>query len=175
MMKPAVFLDRDGVINVDVGYPHRIEDFEFILHAPQAIAQINASGRLAVVVTNQSGIARGLYTEADAMAFNAHIQERLRPWNAHIDAFYLCPYHPDATLAQYRVDHPDRKPRPGMIERAIRDLDIDRSASFLIGDRATDIQAAQASGMPGYLFTGPDLDAFIRPLLMPSRAESLNM
>ncbi|MBE7620660.1 HAD family hydrolase [Gluconacetobacter entanii] len=174
-MKPAVFLDRDGVINVDVGYPHRIKDFEFIAHAPQAIARINASGRLAVVVTNQSGIARGLYEEADAEAFNAHIQEQLRPWGAHVDAFYLCPYHPDATVARYRADHPDRKPRPGMIERAIRDLGIDRAASFLIGDRTTDIQAAQAAGMPGYLFTGTDLDAFIRPLLLSSRAESLNM
>ncbi|RFD19457.1 HAD family hydrolase [Komagataeibacter melaceti] len=167
-MKPAVFLDRDGVINVDTGYPHRIEELEFIAGAPEAIASINASGRLAVVVTNQSGIARGLYGEEQAHAFNNHIQDRLREWNARIDAFYLCPYHPEATIARYRQDHPDRKPRPGMIERAIRDLDIDRGNSFLVGDRQTDVQAAQAAGMPGYLFTGPRLDAFIKPLLSSS-------
>ncbi|GAB6968497.1 HAD family hydrolase [Komagataeibacter kakiaceti JCM 25156] len=167
-MKSAVFLDRDGVINVDTGYPHRIDELEFIAGAPEAIARINASGRLAIVVTNQSGIARGLYEEADAHAFNTHIQDRLRAWNARIDGFYLCPYHPDAIIERYRQDHPDRKPGPGMIERAIRDFHIDRNGSFLVGDRQTDIQAAQAAGIPGYLFTGARLDAFITPLLSTS-------
>lgn len=164
-MKPAVFLDRDGVINVDVGYPHKIEDFSFIDGAPEAIARMNANGYFVIVVTNQSGIARGLYTESQAHAFNEHIQSQLQKWNAHIDRFYLCPYHPEALVERYRCDHPNRKPNSGMIEQAFKDFDIDKEKSFLIGDRETDIQAAQRAGILGHLFADENLDRFLESML----------
>ncbi|QHI95845.1 HAD-IIIA family hydrolase [Aristophania vespae] len=164
-MTPTVFLDRDGVINVDVGYPHRIEDFSFIEGAPQAIARMNKCGYLVIVVTNQSGIARGLYTEEQARLFNEHIQSQLSLWGAHIDKFYISPYHPQAIIERYRCDHHDRKPNPGMIEKAFKEFDIDKENSFLVGDRDTDIQAARAAGLKGYLFDGKNLDNFVSPLL----------
>jgi D-glycero-D-manno-heptose 1,7-bisphosphate phosphatase len=160
-LNPAAFLDRDGVINIDIGYPHRIEDFRFVEGAVKAIARLNANGYLVVVVTNQSGVARGLFEEADMHIFHAHMQKQLSRYGARINAFYFCPYHPQATVERYRCDHPDRKPNAGMIERAIKDLSIDRSRSFLIGDRDTDIQAAQAAGIPGYLFDRSNLDDFL--------------
>lgn len=168
---PAVFLDRDGVINVDVGYPHRIETFRFIPGAPQAIKILNASGYQVIIVSNQSGVARGLFTEEAVRIFNQHITQRLASFGARIDAFYFCPYHPDAVVKRYRVDHHERKPRPGMIERAARERNLDLMRSFLIGDHETDIQAATAAGIPGYLFTGDNLFSFLKRIIpMPSSA-----
>ncbi|MBS1084494.1 HAD family hydrolase [Gluconobacter kondonii] len=167
-LKPAAFLDRDGVLNVDVGYPHRIEEFAFIPGAPEAVARLNRLGYRVIVVSNQSGVARGLFTEYTVKHFHQHMQEQLAQMQAHIDAFYFCPYHPDATVEQYRADHPDRKPNPGMIERAIVDMKIDRSLSFMIGDRESDMAAASAAGIPGYLFEGGNLLAYltmIEPIL----------
>jgi len=165
MPKPAVFLDRDGVINVDVGYPYRKQDLKFITGAPNAISHLKTSGYLVVVVTNQSGVARGFFSENDVECFHRYIQQDLQKYHTKIDAFYSCPYHPDAIIKQYRFDHPDRKPKPGMIERAIKDLNIDRSKSFLIGDRLSDIQAAHAAGIPGYIFDGKNLDIFCKNIL----------
>lgn len=159
--QPAVFLDRDGVINVDVGYPHRIEDFSFIPGAPEAIKALNDAGYRVVVVSNQSGVARGLFTEDRVRLFHQHIAQSLALSGARIDAFYFCPYHPDAVVERYRVDHPERKPHPGMIERAAREMNLDLTRSFLIGDRETDIQAATAAGIPGYLFNENNLFSFL--------------
>lgn len=165
MQRPAAFLDRDGVINVDDGYVVRPEALRFVHGAPAAIRRLNEAGYLVVVVTNQSGVARGYFTEADVGRFHAHLRERLAEAGARIDAIYFAPHHPDAAVAAYRADHPDRKPRPGMILRAFADLPIKPASSFLIGDKASDMEAAAAAGIPGHLFEGGDLDAFVAGVL----------
>ncbi|MBB2204860.1 D-glycero-alpha-D-manno-heptose-1,7-bisphosphate 7-phosphatase [Gluconacetobacter takamatsuzukensis] len=165
ILQPAIFLDRDGVLNVDTGYPHCLEDMVLIPGAARAIALAKKLGYLTVVVTNQSGVARGLFGEDDVARFNAHLARALASEGGSIDAFYVCPYHPDAIIESYRCDHPDRKPNPGMILRAIADLPIDRAKSFLIGDKQTDIDAAAAAGIAGQLFPGGDLSTFLSSFL----------
>lgn len=164
-MNRAVFLDRDGVINVDVGYPHRLEDLSFIDGASDAIKMLNDRGYLVIVVTNQSGVARGLFGERDVDKFHGHIQFNLGLNSARIDRFYYCPFHPDGIVSAYSFDHEDRKPSPGMIERAIKDYEIDRSQSFLVGDKMTDIIAAERAGVRGFLFKGGSLFKFISEIL----------
>ncbi len=160
--RPCVFLDRDGVLNHDGGYIFRIEDLHWIDGAREAVRRLNDAGWLVVVVSNQSGVARGLYTEADVRAFHAEMSRQLAEAGAHIDAFYFCPFHSDATMEAYRVsDHPDRKPNPGMILKAFAQLPIDRERSLLIGDKESDMTAASAAGVPGRLFGGGNLDAFV--------------
>lgn len=165
LSQPAAFLDRDGVINVDDGYVHRIEALRFIAGAPAAIRRLNEAGFAVVVVTNQSGVARGYYSEAEMDTFHDQLRARLAEHGARLDAIYTCPFHPDAIVPAYRQDHPDRKPNPGMILRALADLPIDRTGSFLIGDRDTDMMAASAAGIPGHLFEGGDLDEFVAGVL----------
>ena len=160
--RPAAFLDRDGVLNVDHNYVHRPEDLEWVPGARRAVARLNEQGFLVIVVTNQSGVGRGYYTEADVDRFHARLQADLAEDGAHIDAFYICPFHRDATVERYRhPDHPDRKPNPGMILRAAADWNVDLAGSFRVGDKNSDIEAARAAGVPGWLFEGGDLDAFI--------------
>ncbi|MDI2112530.1 D-glycero-alpha-D-manno-heptose-1,7-bisphosphate 7-phosphatase [Commensalibacter nepenthis] len=165
ILKPCVFLDRDGVINVDTGYPHRQADLQLIDGAGDAIARMNRLGFLVIVVTNQSGVARGYFTEQDVHQFHQYIAQALSSYHAHIDAFYQCPYHPDGVIEAYRQDHSDRKPKPGMIERACQEWPIDRNRSFLIGDRQTDLEAAQNANIQGYLFDGGNLDEFVQKIL----------
>lgn len=170
ILRPAAFLDRDGVINVDHGYTHRPEDLEFVPGAQAAIGRLNNAGYMVVVVTNQSGVARGYYGEDDVARFHAHMQRELRISGARIDAFYSCPYHADGAVATYRVDHPDRKPGPGMIRRALRQLPIDPRRSFMIGDLPSDMAAAAAAGIAGHRFTGDDLDDFVSGVLLQASA-----
>jgi D-glycero-D-manno-heptose 1,7-bisphosphate phosphatase len=159
----AAFFDRDGVLNRDTGYAHRPEHIEWIAGAAEALASANAAGLLVVVVTNQSGVARGYYGEADVEALHAWMAAELAAQGARIDRFYHCPYHADAAVEAYRVaDHPDRKPNPGMLLRAIADLAIDPARSFLIGDQASDLAAARAAGVASYLYGGGDLAALVR-------------
>lgn len=162
---PAAFLDRDGVINVDIGYPHRPEDFRFVAGAPQAIRALHLHGYKVIVVTNQSGVARGLFDEVAVRRFHDHMCAELARRDAFVDAIYMCPYHPAGTVARYRVDHPNRKPAPGMLLQAERDHHIDFSKSFLIGDKESDIQAAQAVGVPGYMFRSGNLADFVEVIL----------
>lgn len=169
-LRPAAFLDRDGVINVDHGYTHRPEDLAFVEGAPAGIRRLNEAGYLVVVVTNQSGVARGFYTEVDVERFHAHMRAELAKAGARIDAFYSCPYHPEGIVAEYRIDHPDRKPKPGMILRALGDLPIDASQSFLIGDQPTDMAAAAAANISGHRFNGGDLDDFVAGVLLQTGA-----
>ncbi|CAI3949188.1 HAD superfamily (HisB1/GmhB) (PDB:2GMW) (PUBMED:20050615 [Commensalibacter communis] len=164
-MNRCVFLDRDGVINMDTGYPCRQSDLQLIDGAGNAIARLNQQGFLVIIVTNQSGVARGYFTEQDVHQFHQYISQELKTYHAHIDAFYLCPYHPDGVIETYRQDHPDRKPNPGMIERACQEWSIDRERSFLIGDRDTDIEAAKNANIQGYLFSGGNLDHFVQKIL----------
>lgn len=165
--RPAAFLDRDGVINVDRGYTHRPDQLEFTPTAVEAIGLLNQAGCHVLVVTNQSGVARGLYGVAEVEAFHAHMNAALRERGAHIDAFYYCPYHPDGQVPEFAIDHDDRKPAPGMILRAMREWHADPARSFLIGDKQSDLEAAAAAGIAGYLIEANvgDLAAQVRAVL----------
>lgn len=163
---PAVFLDRDGVLIEDTGYPHLEDHLRLIPGAARAVGRLNALGYLIVIVTNQSGVARGLFSEDQMHAFNTLVVRRIAAQGGRIGAVYACPFHSDAEDPKFRhPDHPDRKPNPGMILRAIADHHIDPAKSFLIGDRQTDLEAARRAGVPGFLFEGGDLDRFVRELL----------
>ncbi len=166
MSRAAVFFDRDGVLNADLGYPHRTQDLQWSPGARGAVRRVNAAGRLAVVITNQSGVARGLFGLDAVDRFHAAMQAQLAEVGARIDAFYACPYHPDAVVERWRhPDHPDRKPNPGMVLRAIDEHAIDPGRSVLVGDKATDLQAAERAGVRGVLYTGGDLSALIETLV----------
>lgn len=169
--RPAAFLDRDGVINVDSGYTYRPEDLRFVQNAPFAIRRLNDAGYRVIVVTNQAGVAHGHYDEAAVHVFHAHMRDRLAAEGAYIDRFYHCPFHPDGVVKAYRMNHPDRKPQPGMLLRAIQDHSIDVSRSFLIGDKQSDLDAAAGAGVMGLLFEGGDLDQFVERVVhsMPQR------
>ncbi len=143
----AVFLDRDGTINEEVHYLHLPEDLRWIPGAPEAIARLNAAGLLVVVVTNQAGVARGMYGEEDVLHLHRHMQRELRTFGARIDAFYYSPYHPEGTVGRYRRHSDLRKPGAGMIRSALADLAIEAEASYLIGDRKSDIYAGRAAGL----------------------------
>jgi len=165
-MKAAALLDRDGVLNVDRGYTHRPEDLEFTPGAIAAVRRLNQSGRRVIVVTNQAGVAQGLYDEAAIDRFHAAMSAALDTHGARIDAYYYCPFHPRALVEAYRhADHPDRKPNPGMVLRALRDFGVAPERAFLIGDRESDIQAAAAARVRGYLYAGGDLDQFVQEVL----------
>jgi D-glycero-D-manno-heptose 1,7-bisphosphate phosphatase len=145
--RKAAFVDRDGVILVDSGFLHRVEDLELLPGSIEGLQRLQAAGYLLVVITNQSGIARGFYTEADYQRLTAHMQQRLLAAGVQLAAVEFCPHLPDAAIARYRVDCDCRKPRSGMLERAAAALNIDVSASILVGDRATDIQAGRGAGV----------------------------
>jgi D-glycero-D-manno-heptose 1,7-bisphosphate phosphatase len=163
---PGAFLDRDGVLIEDSGFPHLDAHLKLIPGAAGAVRRMNQAGYRTVIVTNQSGVARGLFDEDRMHAFNALLTARLAQDGARIDAVYACPFHADAVVERYRhPDHPDRKPNPGMILRAAAEHDIDPARSFLIGDQDSDMEAARRAGVEGLLFEGGDLDAFVRARL----------
>lgn len=149
--RQAVFIDRDGVINEDRGFVHRIEDLVLIPGVVDALRQLQAAGYLLVIITNQSGIARGPYTEADYQQFTRHLEQVLATGGVALDAIEHCPHLPDADVLQYRMDCDCRKPKPGMILRAARRLGIDLNTSILIGDRPSDIHAGRSAGV-GHCF-----------------------
>lgn len=158
--RPALFLDRDGVINVDHGYIFRRGDFEWLDGAQTVIRRFNDMGWWVFVVTNQSGIARGYYTEEQMQALHDWMSAELGATGAHIDRIYHCPFHEDGTIPRYTRDSYDRKPRPGMLIRAMTDFAVIKERSLLIGDKQADLEAARAAGVRGFLFTGGDLAAF---------------
>lgn len=163
---PAVFLDRDGVLIEDIGYPHLEDHLRFTPGAAEAVRRLNQLGFLCVIVTNQAGVARGLFSADQMKAFNALIVRRLAAKGAVIGAVYACPFHSEGRIeAWIHPDHPDRKPNPGMILRAVKDHDIDLARSFLIGDQPSDMEAARRAGIPGFRFDGGDLLAFVEDLL----------
>lgn len=142
----AVFLDRDGTINEEVNYLHRIEDFSFVPGAPEAIRRLKEAGFLVIVVTNQSGVARGYFPMEAVEALHRHIQAELAAAGTSIDAFYVCPHHPTAGAGDYRTDCDCRKGNPGMLLRAARDHDIDLGRSYMIGDKSADLEAGERAG-----------------------------
>lgn len=160
-MNGVVFLDRDGVINADIGYLWRREDFVWIPGAPAAIRLFNERGRPVVVVTNQSGVARGYYTEQDVESLHRWMNAELNRQGARIDAFYFCPHHPDGAIPEYTRVCDCRKPQPGMLLQAMEDWRADPAKSVLIGDKESDVAAAAAAGIRGYLFDGKNLLEFV--------------
>lgn len=160
--KPAVFFDRDGVLNVDKGYLYRPNELIWIDGAREAIRYFNEREYLVFVVTNQSGIARGYYTEQDVKVLHTYMNAELQKIGANIDAFYYCPHHPEAKRDEYRSNCNCRKPLPGMIEQAMLQWPVDAQSSLLIGDKPSDVAAAQAAGIQGFLFEGTDLYEFLQ-------------
>ena len=147
----AVFLDRNGTINEEVGYLDRMEKLQLIPGAAEAIRWINESGMKAVVVTNQSGITRGLFDEAFVAQVHARLREMLRAEGALIDAFYFCPHHPTDGRVGYLKICDCRKPAPGMLLRAAEELRIDPNRSYMVGDTLKDIEAGARAGAQGIL------------------------
>jgi D-glycero-D-manno-heptose 1,7-bisphosphate phosphatase len=147
MSRPAAFIDRDGVLNEDEGYVYLIEDFRWLPGAKQALSLLQQAGVARVVITNQSGIARGLYTEADLERLHEHLRLDLAREGLALDGIHACPHHPDGVVARYRLDCDCRKPRPGLIEQAVREHRLDLAASCLFGDKASDIEAGRRAGV----------------------------
>lgn len=159
------------MLNVNHGYVHTSDRFEWIKGAREAIRLLNDSGLLVIVVTNQSGIGRGYYDEAMFHGLCAWIDKELAAVGARIDATYFCPNHPDHGIGRYKVACNNRKPAPGMLEQAAADWNLDKARSFLIGDKASDMAAAKAFGIPGHLFPGGDLLDFVQGVLEREKRE----
>ena len=158
--KPALFLDRDGVINTDRGHVARLEDWQWIEGAIECVQNFRKRDWFIFVVTNQSGIAFDYYSEADMNRVHQHMTAGFRAAETDIDRIYSCPFHPEATNLKYRKTSIDRKPNPGMLLQAMSDFPVKREASFLIGDKPTDIAAAHAANVGGFLFRGGNLADF---------------
>lgn len=166
MSRAALLLDRDGVLNLDEGYSYEPARLFWIEGAREAVKAANDAGVLVLVVTNQSGIGRGYYSEAQMHAFHAAMQARLAEVGARIDAFYFCPFHEDAEEERYRVaDHPDRKPNPGMLLRAMAEHGVEPMRALMIGDKQSDVEAAERAGVRGVRFDGGDLRDIVLPLI----------
>jgi D-glycero-D-manno-heptose 1,7-bisphosphate phosphatase len=150
-MRPAVFLDRDGTVIEDVDYLSRFDQMTLFPWTVDALRLLARAGFLTVVVTNQSAVARGIVTEDFIVATHDELNRRLGAGGARIDAFYFCPHHPDAVIEKYRMVCRCRKPQPGMIEDATRDLEVDLSRSWMIGDRWIDVATGSAGGVRSLL------------------------
>jgi D-glycero-D-manno-heptose 1,7-bisphosphate phosphatase len=155
----AVFLDRDGTINVEVGYLSDPDELELIPGAAEAVARLNDAGFIVVVVTNQSGVARGYFTEEDVHAVNRRMVDVLQSEGARIDGIYYCPHHPEFGSDVYRKDCECRKPNTGMVKRAVEDLDIDISRSYVVGDHVGDVLLGVNAGAHSiHVLTGHGAD-----------------
>ena len=161
----AVIFDRDGVLNRDVGYAFRPEQIAWVEGAMAAVKAVNDAGLYAFVATNQSGVARGYYTEADVEALHVWMNGELAQHGAHIDAFAFCPHHEAGTVAGYDRACDFRKPGPGMILSLLRRFPVDPARALMIGDSPSDVAAAKAAGIAGVLFTGGSLADALAPHL----------
>jgi len=148
---PAVFLDRDGTINVEKNYLVDPEELEFITGVPAALKKLQDAGYLLVVVSNQSGVARGYFSEQQVETFHQHMCSLLEKSAVRLDGIYICPHHPTAGVGEYLCDCDCRKGKPGLLLRAAEELGIDLKKSFMVGDKEADIEAGQAAGCQSIL------------------------
>ncbi|WP_050423137.1 D-glycero-alpha-D-manno-heptose-1,7-bisphosphate 7-phosphatase [Bradyrhizobium tropiciagri] len=165
LTRPAVFFDRDGVLNHDEGYLFEAAKFRWIDGAREAVRLVNEAGYFAFVVTNQSGVARGFYEESDVDALHRWMAKDLAAVGARIDAFEYCPDHPEAPIERYRRDSHRRKPGPGMITELMVRFPVAADRSLLIGDQERDLEAARAAGIRGLRFRAGNLETFVRQAL----------
>ena len=165
MEHKAVFLDRDGVLNVDKAYLYQISELEWVEGAREAIAYLTQQGFLLFVVTNQSGIARGYYTVQQMQELHAFMAAEITSAGGKIEQFYYCPHLPEGTVDEYARECECRKPKPGLILQACKEYAINKEQSFLIGDKDRDVESATAAGIKGYLFTGGNLLDFVQAIL----------
>jgi D,D-heptose 1,7-bisphosphate phosphatase len=150
-MMRAVFLDRDGVISEEVGYLSDVNQLQLIPEAAQAVHLLNATGLKVIIITNQSGVARGFFSEAQVREVHREMEKMLSAQRAYIDAIYYCPHYPAGIVEHYRRECDCRKPSPGMLARAADEHDIDLTQSYLVGDKLTDVECAQRVGVRGVL------------------------
>ena len=146
MGRPAIFLDRDGTLSYEIGYVNHLSRFRLLPYAVDAVRLVNASGRLAVLVTNQAGVARGYFPESLIHEVHAHVRAAMDAGGARFDGIYVCVHHPSVGAPPYRQDCDCRKPRPGLLRQAERELDADLARSWMIGDRHGDLAVAWAAG-----------------------------
>ncbi len=161
----AVFFDRDGVLNKDIGYLYLFDKIEWITGAREAVARLTKAGYLLFVVTNQSGVARGYYEEKDVKKVHILMENEFEKWGGHITEFFYCPHLKGAAVSQYDVDCDCRKPKPGMILTALEKYNVNKRNAVLFGDSSRDIEAAHRAGIQGFLFKEDNLDLFIRKCL----------
>lgn len=160
----ALFLDRDGVVNEEVGYLHRSEDVRWVEGIVPLCLAAQSLGYKLVIVTNQAGIARGFYSEDQFQSLMTWMRTELAQHGIKLDAVYHCPYHPEHGIGEYKREHEDRKPGPGMLLRAARDLHIELAQSVLVGDRCSDLAAAHAAGLrQAFLMPGTEPESCAEP------------
>lgn len=156
VFRKAAFLDRDGVINLDHAYVHRREDFDFVPGVLEAARGLHQAGYALVIVTNQSGIGRGMYSEAQFHSLMDWVAEKFSAAGAPLAGVYFCPHHPSGAQGEYRQDCDCRKPAPGMLLKAAQELGLDLSASLMFGDKPGDLEAARSAGAPHRVWLGTD-------------------
>ncbi|MGX9392315.1 D-glycero-alpha-D-manno-heptose-1,7-bisphosphate 7-phosphatase [Nitrobacteraceae bacterium UC4446_H13] len=163
--RPAAFLDRDGVLNFDDGYIGTRNRIRWMPGVTTAIRTLNEAGYLVFVITNQSGVARGMFSENDVRILHDWMRNELQRDGARIDDFRFCPHHAEGSITEYARDCDCRKPKPGMLRDLMTAWPVRAQGSFVIGDKPSDIEAAKAVGLPGFLFDGGDLTAFVDDVL----------